>query len=71
MSGATVTVQANGFSNLALVDGSIATSEGKSWLGSVVDLVLSLWAADQDSYLGYGEVISATFTATTPLDSGI
>ncbi len=54
------------FSNMDLVDGSITTPEDKNWFGSVVDLVLKLWAADESSYLGYGETVSVTFTATTP-----
>ena len=65
----------DGFSNLNLVDESIivTTSDGssKTWTGGVVGLILTLMAQDENSYLGYGESVSANLTANTPAETGI
>jgi hypothetical protein len=46
------------------------TTDGKAWSGSLMDRVLSLWAENQESYLGFNESVSASFTATSPDEGG-
>jgi hypothetical protein len=60
-----------GFTNLDLVADSIQASGEKKWFGNVVDLVLSLWAQDEASYLGADESVRASFLTTTPSETGI
>jgi len=53
----------------------ITTSSGKNWTGALVDIggldYLNLWALSASDYLNPGESVSATFTATTPTETGI
>jgi len=53
----------------------ITTSSGQNWTGELVDngslYYLNLWAQSASDYLNPGESVSATFTATTPTETGI
>jgi hypothetical protein len=63
-----------GFREFAFDSSTIQTSSGQQWSGELVSACgyyLNLWALSVADYLGYGESVSATFTAKTPADRGV